>query len=159
MINTPQPQKLLRNKKGAIFVIGIIIIIMVIILTLIISKISFRNLVGNISGDFEKERDNFLVFGGHSNPFGEGVINTRDKCLALFRAKNIPSNAVCNSGSWITSNNVNGVCAVRFLAPEESGRFNAMGQRESEYVASYCCGKSFLPERCKEPLVGAMVIQ
>jgi len=154
-----KPQTLFKNKKGISLVIGIILIIVAIILTLFVTKINFNNLIGNLSGDFEKERANFLTSGSHSNSFDGGITATRDKCLALFRAENIPSTAVCNSGDWMSSNNVQGVCAVRFLTPEESGRFDNKGQRESGYVAGYCCGKSFLPKICKDSLAGSMVIQ
>src|SRR3990167_8724461 len=145
------------NKKGfgAIVVVGIVLIS--IVSTLILSKISFESWVDNLSGKNKRESDNLLVFGGHSSPFEEGITNARDKCLESFRMKNIPSNAACNSGGGITSPNTQGVCAVRLLSEEESGRRNAQGAREPGYAAGYCCGKSFLPEICEEPLVGTMV--
>ena len=147
-----------KMKKKIIFwVIGVILIIIVVGFGLLGG--SYNQLFKNLSGKQAKEYTNFLGFGGAGSSYGFGAEFTRLDCIKTFNAKSILPSAVCNSGGGLTSiKHPQGICAVRLLSPQESGIINKDGQSEAGWAASWCCGKTFLPEECKKPLKGSMYI-
>ena len=133
--------KSIKNKKGLVIWLIPIVIIIVIIIGFGLLGGSYTQLFKNLSGQTEKENNNFIASGGSSASYGHGAEFTRQDCIKQFNIKNIPTNAVCIPKQ---------ICQPYLVPPDKSGLINAQGQAEASWYASFCCGKTFLPKRCIE---------